>query len=141
MPIYTYTTIDDPLASATSGNGTDALGINAMGQIVGTYHDASSGHHGFLYSGGTYTTLDDPSAGSGFGKGTDAWGINASGQIVGDYTDSSNKEHGFLYNPNGGTYTTLDDPRPLLSLSHWASTLQAKSSVTTATAATSTASS
>jgi hypothetical protein len=33
MPIHTYTTIDDPLAT----NGTDAFGINDNGQIVGQY--------------------------------------------------------------------------------------------------------
>ena len=41
MPVYTYTTLDDPLAN----NNTQAFGINASGQIVGTY----SGH-GFLKS-------------------------------------------------------------------------------------------
>jgi probable HAF family extracellular repeat protein len=57
MPVNVFTTLDDPLAT----NGTDAFGINAMGQIVGLYEDAS-GNHGFLLSGGTYTTLDDPLA-------------------------------------------------------------------------------
>ena len=56
MPIYTYTTIDDSLGA----RGTLAFGINASGQIVGTYIDANSRDHGFLYSGGIYTTLDDP---------------------------------------------------------------------------------
>jgi probable HAF family extracellular repeat protein len=81
MPVYTYTTIDDPLAT----QGEDAICINDNGQIVGDYIDASSTHHGFLYSGGTYTTLDDPLAPTGPGVGTNARGINASGQIVGDY--------------------------------------------------------
>src|SRR5256884_7445278 len=40
--------------------GTIASGINAAGQIVGQYTDASNQVHGFLYSNGTYTTLDDP---------------------------------------------------------------------------------
>ena len=38
MPVYTYTTFDDPLASG--GDGTHAAGINDTGQIVGTYDDA-----------------------------------------------------------------------------------------------------
>jgi uncharacterized membrane protein len=75
MPVYTYTTLDDPLASA--GN-TQAYGINSTGQISGSYSNAS-GAHGFLYSGGTYTTLDDPLA----TNGTSAQGINDMGQIVG----------------------------------------------------------
>jgi probable HAF family extracellular repeat protein len=55
MPVYTYTTLDGPSAI----NNTQALGINASGQIVGSYSNAS-GIHGFLYSNGTYTALDDP---------------------------------------------------------------------------------
>ena len=40
MPVYTYTTIDDPLDTGT----TTAFGIaiNNMGQIVGQYTDASN---------------------------------------------------------------------------------------------------
>jgi probable HAF family extracellular repeat protein len=58
MPIYKYTTLDDPFANG--GIGTHAVGINNAGQIVGEYSDGS-GIHGFLFSGGTYTTLNDPS--------------------------------------------------------------------------------
>jgi probable HAF family extracellular repeat protein len=54
MPVYTYTTLDDPSAT----NGTQAVGINDAGQIVGWY-DNASGSNGFLYSGGTYPTLDE----------------------------------------------------------------------------------
>jgi uncharacterized membrane protein len=73
----TYTTLDDPLASA---GGTGAIGINASGQIVGEYGNAT-GNHGFLLSGGIYTTLDAPGA---IGPdGTIASGINTAGQIVG----------------------------------------------------------
>jgi hypothetical protein len=46
MPVYTYTTIDGPLATIDLVGG-----INDNGQIVGTYFDATS--HGFLLSGGT----------------------------------------------------------------------------------------
>ena len=48
MSVYTYTTLDDPLATGS----TFAYGINSAGQVVGEYHNAS-GDHGFLYSGGT----------------------------------------------------------------------------------------
>jgi probable HAF family extracellular repeat protein len=48
MPVYTYTTLDDPSAN----NNTQAYGINASGQIVGEYIDASNHIHGFLYSSG-----------------------------------------------------------------------------------------
>src|SRR5438132_14284405 len=103
MPVYTYTTLDDPLALAIGS--TSAQGINASGQIVGFYRNAGA-FHCFAYSGGTYTTLDVPSA----TNGTLANGIDASGQIVGAYTDSTNNQHGFLL--SGGIYTTLDDPSP-----------------------------
>jgi probable HAF family extracellular repeat protein len=52
MPLYTYTTIDDPL-----GTGGAAVGINDAGQVVGGYIDATNHEHGFLYSGGNFTTL------------------------------------------------------------------------------------
>ena len=102
MPVYTYTTLNDPLSL---GANTIARDINSTGQIAGTYVN-NGGSHGFLLSGGTYSTLDDPLA----TNGTFAQGINASGQIVGYYQDAAAIMHGFLYNPNGGTFTTLDDP-------------------------------
>jgi hypothetical protein len=92
---YTYTTLDDPLAT----NGTWAAGINNAGQIVGSYGDGT-GLHGFLYNNATYTTLDDPSA----TNGTQALDINNTGEIVGNYYDGSGA-YGFLY--SGGVYTTL----------------------------------
>jgi hypothetical protein len=54
---------------------TAPLGINASGDIVGTYN-AGHGLLGFLFRGGIYTTLDM------HGIETQAWGINASGHIV-----------------------------------------------------------
>src|SRR5215831_8027713 len=101
MPVYTFTTLDDPLAAF----GTTAFGINDAGQIVGAYTDANRHGHGFLYSGGTFTNLDDP-----LGTfGTFAFGINNAGQIVGYYIDASSNTHGFLYNPNSSTpFTTID---------------------------------
>ena len=100
MPVYMYTSLDDPFALS----GTQALGINATGQIVGSYLNAG-GNHGFLYSSGTYTILDDPLA----NQGTVASGVNAAGMIVGSYSVNTNG-HGFIYNPSTLTYTTLDDP-------------------------------
>src|SRR5467141_3704642 len=99
MPIYTYATLNDPLAGS---GGTFAVGINNEGQITGYYFDSNGAAHGFLYSGGTWTTLNDPFA----TNGTFAEGINNKGQIVGYYVDATG-DHGFLY--SGGTYTTLND--------------------------------
>src|ERR1035438_9058537 len=101
MTTYTFSPIDDPLA--TTG-GTDASGINDLGQIVGSY--GSFPYHGFLYSGGTYTPLNAPGA----TNSTVAYDINNLGQIVGLYQDSSGAEHGFLYIGSTFTYTPLNDP-------------------------------
>jgi probable HAF family extracellular repeat protein len=105
MPIYTYTTLHDPLATGAAATG--ASGINDSGQVVGTYvhlDTVTDGRqHGFLYAGGTYTMLDHPGA-----INTNAVGINASGQIVGIYNNGP--FHGFLY--SAGTYTPLDDLFP-----------------------------
>ncbi len=95
MPVYTYTTLDEPNATTI----TQAFGINNAGQIVGGYDFA----HGFLYSGGTYTTFDDGTA------GTTAWGINDLGQIIGQFTNNG-VVNGFLL--SGGTFTTLVDTDP-----------------------------
>jgi probable HAF family extracellular repeat protein len=51
---YTFTTIDVPGAGYTV-----ASGINADGQIVGWFTDAT-GTHGFLRDGATFTTFDVP---------------------------------------------------------------------------------
>src|SRR5262245_17236474 len=102
MPVYTFTTFDDPLAT----NFTFAHGLNGMGQIVGTYTAVDTGGssdlHGFFLSSFTYSTIDDP-----FGVFNQAWRINDAGQIVGSYVNASGT-HGYLY--SGGTYTRVDDP-------------------------------
>ena len=118
MPVYTYTTIDDPRANFR----TDPTAINDAGTIVGTYVDLT-GNHGFLYSGGTYATLDAPGA---TGK-TRASGINASGLIVGDYTTADGS-------PDSSIATALTRPStirwpPLPPLPE-ASTPQVRSSAT-----------
>lgn len=94
---YTYTTLNDPLATSS----TVANGINDRGQIVGYY--TGPGQTGFLYNGGNYSTLDDPLATSA----TVGQGINNQGRIVGYYRTGIH-ENGFLY--SGGIYTTLDGP-------------------------------
>jgi probable HAF family extracellular repeat protein len=102
MPGYTFVTVDHPLGN----NGTVPNGINATGQIVGTYVGAN-GNHSFIYSDGTFVTLpDDPAAVPGFSLAT---GLNASDQIVGEYLDANLlADHGFLY--SNGQFTTIDDP-------------------------------
>src|SRR5712671_1363494 len=99
MPVYNYTTLDEP---NQVGLTTQVTGINDAGQIVGFYSDASN-DAGFLLSGGTYTNFDDPLG----ANGTFATGINDVGQIVGSYLDAGGHQHGFFH--SGGIYITLDD--------------------------------
>ena len=93
----TYTTLDFP-----GGTSTEAHGIDGS-NIVGSYTDATTKPHGFLYNGSTYTTLDDPLG----TQGTIAYGISGS-KVVGTYYDATGNGQGFLY--DGSSYTTIDDP-------------------------------
>jgi len=76
----------------TQDNG----GINARGDIVGTYCDVApctlgiGATHGFLLRGGVLTTIDVPGA-----VRTSATGINASGDITGFY-NAGGVGHGYL---------------------------------------------
>ena len=60
----------------------DATGINASGQIVGSaYITGKAGQHAFLFSGGSLKDLNTLG-----GLGSSATGVNASGQVVGSRT-------------------------------------------------------
>jgi probable HAF family extracellular repeat protein len=95
----TFTSIGFPDASVTA-----ALGINGAGRIVGTYRDAQSRDHGFLFdtATGAITTIDVP-----LSTDTAAQGINGAGQIVGAFSDAGGT-HGFL--DMQGTFTSIDSP-------------------------------
>jgi uncharacterized membrane protein len=76
----------------------DDGGVNARGDIVGTYCDLPGicligpfPTHGFLWSNGDLTTLDYPGA-----KATAALGINERGDIAGGYIDANGHPSGFL---------------------------------------------
>jgi hypothetical protein len=68
----TYTQIDVPGATGTSGRG-----IDTAGDIVGSYLSGAS-DVGFLLSGGVYSTIKYPGS-----ELTFLFGINDNGQIVG----------------------------------------------------------
>src|SRR5690349_11717789 len=72
----TFTTVDFPGSTFS-----DVEGINAGGQMVGTYADAAGRLHGFLLDKGPFTTIDFPGA-TTF---TEPIGINSRGQISGIY--------------------------------------------------------
>ncbi len=107
-----YTTIDDPNALDTSGHdlsslGTVVTGINAAGDVVGTYYDGSNSAHGFIYSAGGYTDINDPLA----VNGTYATGINDAGEVVGYYRDSQFTAHGFVYSGGShGVFVNFSEP-------------------------------
>jgi len=128
MPVYTFTTLNDPLAP----DRTLAHGINGSGQIVGQYTNNNTGTNGFLLSAGTYTTIADPLDTQHL---TESFGINDAGQIVGLYATGPTATHGFLYNPTNGAYTTSTIPRPPKAPLRSASTIGARSSAFTSLAA------
>jgi len=90
-----FTTIDVPGAI-----GTNALRINAQGEIVGFYVPSSGTGRGFLWRRGTFSdiTAEVPGALGTHGTGTagSLAGINATGDIVGFYRDLAGRDHGFL---------------------------------------------
>jgi probable HAF family extracellular repeat protein len=84
------------LGTFSGGAYSEALGINASGQVVGFSDTYDGTAFAFLYSGGVMTEL------GAFNGGTwsAASGINASGQIVGGSFTSASRQNGFLYAKN-----------------------------------------
>ena len=115
----TYTELAEPNASGD----TYPIAINNLGQIVGTYSDASNNVFSFLYdtASGSYTDLTGP-AGSVY---SEVRGINDSGQIVGYYTDGQTQPQygsdfviyqGFIATPVSAA-AAVPEPSSLLLLS------------------------
>jgi len=78
------TAFDAPGAGTGAGQGTQAIGINGFGEIMGYYYDSSGVSHGFLRApNGTIITFDPQGS-----TGTIAWGFNLEGAITGYYSDS-----------------------------------------------------
>ena len=83
--------------------GTQAIGINDKGDVVGLYLDSSSVQHGYVKKGTKYTSIDVTGDTS-----TEAWGINNSGQITVFALSSTGIYESFLY--NGKTFKKVSDP-------------------------------
>jgi len=101
-PPYSYFPVDYPEAVSTTLSG-----INAQGEIVGSYLDVDNISHGFLLRQGVFTTIDIPTA-----AGTDARGINPAGEIVGGYWlpgEPPANIHGYLRRRDG-TLEYVDYP-------------------------------
>lgn len=101
-----YSTIAPPGARSST-----AFGINARGDVVGTFVDQNLVQHGFLLSKGGFTVIDVPDA-----KGTIARGINSRGEIVGSYQlpgDPPEAARGFLRTKKGEFLNVrYGDPNP-----------------------------
>jgi hypothetical protein len=98
---FSFKTIDVPGAASTS-----ASGINARGDIVGSYVDGT-GSHGYLLRDGEFTTIDFPGS-----AGTEARGISPGGEVVGDYWFAGEPAvnlHGYMLTKNGD-FVPVNDP-------------------------------
>ena len=95
---FRFVKIDVPNATSTTANG-----INARGDIVGTFVDANGVSHGFLVRKGVFSTIDFPNA-----SFTAARGINARGDIVGRFDDAGGNQHGYVL--RDGHFTQIDYP-------------------------------
>jgi uncharacterized membrane protein len=95
----TFTAIDFPGAAARLV--TAATGINAAGDIVGSWRDGSGSFHGFLLQAGVFTRIDFPLA-----IDTRAVGISDTGEVAGSYRDAAGSTHGFIF--TSGAFNTVD---------------------------------
>jgi hypothetical protein len=84
-------------------NGTQAMGINDKGEVVGLYLDSSNTQHGFLKKGSKYKSIDVTGDTS-----SEAWAINNNGQIAVFAINSAGGYDSFLY--NGKTFKKITDP-------------------------------
>ena len=100
---FTFTPIDVQGAVATQ-----AWGINARGDIVGSYIDAAGRSHGYLLREGEFTTIDFSAIAN-----TEARGISPDGEIVGIYWlpgEPAVNLHGFMRAKNGAFVAVPDPP-------------------------------
>jgi len=84
-------------------NGTQAIGINDAGDVVGAYLDSASVQHGFVKKGSKYTSIDVTGDTTPY-----AWAINNSGQMVVFAINSAGGYDSFVY--NGKTFKKIADP-------------------------------
>ena len=98
--VYAYASIAFPGARLTLANA-----VNDNNAVVGSFFDASSSVHGFVYKNGHYEQVDYPGSSE-----TEVLGINDSGDLVGVYQVAGPLNfHGFLR--HDGQFTTIDAPQ------------------------------
>jgi hypothetical protein len=111
-PNGNITILDAPGAGTAAYQGTDLLGMNANGTIVGGIDVGTvngvvgTSHSLVLAKDGTYSIFDPPQPGA---HSSLAEAINDSGVVVGIYRDANLVRHGYLRQPDG-TFISFDDP-------------------------------
>ena len=110
-----FTDVADPSAlNLPTFSGTFVTGVNASGDVVGSYVFNSFGWtQAFLDVGGVYTDLNDEGYGPGVFTYNNAVGVNDSGLVLGnDFIDSGHEIRGFVYDVATQTYvaTGLNAP-------------------------------
>ena len=108
---FRYTPLDVPgaLVNPALIEGTECVGINDRGVVVGYYSTPPNGDPaGFVYQDGSLTTLVIPGAGGdpnppslGVNFLAEVMHINNHDLAVGDYGDANGFVHGFLRQPGG----------------------------------------
>jgi hypothetical protein len=122
----TFTEFSAPGGGHFTNNATDqilgisVMGIDAAGDVAGSYYDTNLAQHGFLRAAnGTFTTLNAPGAGASpcpqYGTGSRLCGtfavvLDATGDITGGYADSNGIAHGFVRPAETGIISSFDDP-------------------------------
>ena len=97
---YAYADVAVPGAVLTIANA-----INDNNVVVGSFFDANSSVHGFVYRKGRYEQIDYPGSSE-----TEVLGINSNGDLVGVYQIAGPLNfHGFLRHE--GQFTTIDVPQ------------------------------
>jgi probable HAF family extracellular repeat protein len=111
-PSGNITILDAPGAGTAAYQGTDLLGMNANGTIVGGIDVGTvngvvgTSHSLVLTTDGPYTIFDPPQSGA---HSSLAEAINNSGTVVGIYRDANLVRHAYLRQPDG-TFISFDDP-------------------------------
>jgi hypothetical protein len=107
-PAQTAKSFEVTGSGSAAGQGTEVLGINSAGTLVGTFLDSGSVYHAFTRTkAGVVTVYTDPNGGTSVKQGTGFNGINAAGVISGAYNDSGSVVHGIVV-ATDGTVTEFD---------------------------------
>jgi hypothetical protein len=111
-PSGNITILDAPGAGTVAEQGTDVVGMNASGTIVGGIDVGTvngivgTTHSLVLATDGTYTVFDPPRSGA---HSSFAEAINDNGVVVGEYRDANLVRHGYMRQTDG-TVVSFDDP-------------------------------